>query len=88
VKAGVDKIDFLKLDCEGAEHDILANCPSQLLMSISYIALEVHSSSKKEHNVRYVKEKLLSLGFNVATAECEQENVHLGRDHPFIWAWR
>ena len=39
---GPKRCDLLKMDCEGAEYDILYHCPSEVLTRIDRIALEVH----------------------------------------------
>jgi FkbM family methyltransferase len=39
---GFDRVDFLKLDCEGAEGSILPALPAPLLAGIRTIALEFH----------------------------------------------
>jgi FkbM family methyltransferase len=39
----INKCDLLKMDCEGAEYDILYNCPPDYLQRIDQIAMEVHS---------------------------------------------
>jgi FkbM family methyltransferase len=36
------KIDFLKMNCEGAEYDILLNCPREILQNIKKISMECH----------------------------------------------
>ena len=41
---GIDVIDLLKLDCEGAEYDILRNSPSIVPGRVLRIVAEVHSS--------------------------------------------
>lgn len=41
----IDHCDFLKLDCEGAEYDMLYTLPSHLWPRIGFIALEYHSFS-------------------------------------------
>ncbi|MGB7925625.1 MAG: FkbM family methyltransferase [Pyrinomonadaceae bacterium] len=38
----IDSCDFLKLDCEGAEYEILFNAPDEVLGSIKKIAMEWH----------------------------------------------
>lgn len=38
----VDRCDFLKIDCEGAEFDLLRACPSSVLDRVDRIALEFH----------------------------------------------
>ncbi|MEK9183900.1 MAG: FkbM family methyltransferase [Patescibacteria group bacterium] len=39
----ISKCDFLKIDCEGAEYEILLNTPIEVLKKIDQIALEYHS---------------------------------------------
>jgi len=36
-------VDYLKMDCEGAEWDILLNTPAQVLSRIRHIELEFHN---------------------------------------------
>jgi FkbM family methyltransferase len=38
----IDSCDYLKLDCEGAEYDILFNCSKDILKKIARICMEVH----------------------------------------------
>ena len=40
---GLEKIDYLKMDVEGAEYDILMKTPSACLAKIAYLALETHN---------------------------------------------
>jgi hypothetical protein len=42
-KEDLPRIDFLKLDCEGAEHDILRSISFETADKIMGIAMEVHS---------------------------------------------
>ena len=39
----ISKCHFLKMDCEGAEYEILLNTPAEILKKIDQIALEYHS---------------------------------------------
>ncbi len=41
---GLNHVDFLKLDVQGAEFDVIAGCPASLLGKINYIAMESHAS--------------------------------------------
>lgn len=41
----IKKIDFLKIDCEGAEYDIFKSCPDKVLRIIRRISMEYHPSS-------------------------------------------
>jgi len=38
----IDEVQFLKLDCQGAEYDVIPSADASLLQRINYIALEVH----------------------------------------------
>ena len=50
-----DKIDFLKIDCEGSEYGILYSLKKNELQKIKYIALEYHEF---ETNKKYTANKL------------------------------
>jgi len=39
----ISAIDFLKIDCEGSEYDILFNCPDTILNIIKKISMEYHN---------------------------------------------
>ncbi len=70
-------IDFLKLDCEGAEYPILYSCPDTVLSKIKVLALETHPGvdhdQQKPALVNFLQEK----GFQLLT------------DHSdLVWAWR
>ncbi len=40
---GLDRIDFLKVDCEGSEYEILLNLPEEELLRIKSMSLEYHA---------------------------------------------
>lgn len=40
----LERIDFLKLDIQGAEFDVIEHAPSELLARIGYIAMESHAA--------------------------------------------
>jgi len=52
----LDNIDLLKLDCEGAEHEVLETLPSTVFNSISRIAMEYHilMPEKDESSLSYL----------------------------------
>lgn len=45
---GIDRIDLLKVDCEGAEFDIIPAIPAPLLRRIPNIVMEVHKSDRAD----------------------------------------
>ncbi len=73
----LEQVDLLKLDCEGAEYQILYQCPDHLLSRVKLIAMETHNGAKVNENTAalcaYLKEK----GFELKT-----DGNH------FVWAWR
>lgn len=60
---GLERCDMLKMDCEGAEYEILYNCPSAYMFRISQIAMEVHGGPEPEHNIDSLEKYLNSRGF-------------------------
>jgi FkbM family methyltransferase len=62
-KEGLPKIDFLKLDCEGAEYDIFRTMNLETASKIMSIAMETHGVEKKFYID--IPAKLQGLGFEV-----------------------
>lgn len=46
---------FLKMDCEGAEYEILLNTPKNILNKIQCIALEYHANGNSETLVKFLE---------------------------------
>lgn len=63
-EAGIEKVDFLKMDCEGAEFDILMNLDEEMLSKIKRVALEFHDLSR-EKSGKELKPYLEKKGFTV-----------------------
>jgi FkbM family methyltransferase len=51
------RVDFLKMDCEGAEYQILINTPSEVFDKIETISMEFHDMK----DVRYTGESILNI---------------------------
>ncbi len=51
---GVRKVDLLKLDCEGAEYEILMKAPSAVLARIDRIIMEYHDVDEECHHQRLI----------------------------------
>jgi len=74
---GINKCDLLKMDCEGAEYDILYNCPPEYLQRIDQIAMEVHRGQKENQSIDALEAFFRQQGF-------------FTRHRPIgmLWAWR
>jgi hypothetical protein len=65
-RLGITKIDLLKLDIEGAEFDLIAVTPNQILQRISQIAVEFHDFKPAFRNrelFENARDRLIALGF-------------------------
>lgn len=76
----IDHIDLLKLDCEGAEYDILYQAPDDILQRVSNMSIETHEGSNESENLLALKVFLENKGF--ATQALEEGK------YSYLWAWR
>jgi FkbM family methyltransferase len=42
---GLDRVDLIKIDCEGAEYDVLSSLPEEMLRQCKWISGEMHDAS-------------------------------------------
>jgi|TARA_B110000438_G_scaffold121155_1_gene118284 FkbM family methyltransferase len=63
-KNDIQKIDILKLDCEGAEYEILLNLEQETLLKIKKIVSEMHPNIEN-FEIEQVKKFLIKNGFDV-----------------------
>ena len=75
----LDRCDFMKIDCEGTEYEILYCCPPQTLAKIRQMAIEVHSGPSPENQPESLKAYLRSQGF---------ETYETSRALGMLWARR
>ena len=62
----IDTCDYLKLDCEGAEYDILYALPEATMKRVRFMAIEYHHFSKKStHQPEHLRSFLEQRGFCV-----------------------
>lgn len=73
----LSKIDVLKMDCEGAEYNIIYNTPTQFFDKVNCIAMETHLGKGEKENNSALARYIENLGFTVKTK---------GED--FIWAYK
>jgi hypothetical protein len=62
-ESGVEQCDLLKIDCEGAEYDILLTARPPVLQKVQMIICEYHPTASGDRST--LIEHLSNLGFNV-----------------------
>jgi len=60
----VADLDYLKIDCEGAEYELLFACDPALFAHVRQIAMEVHQK-QPDHDPRRLEDLLRDQGFTV-----------------------
>ncbi len=60
---GEPEIDFLKIDCEGCEYDLLLHCPVEVLSRVRMISMEIHCV--EGHRKEEIVARLKATGFRV-----------------------
>lgn len=65
---GIAQVDYLKMDCEGAEWDILLKTPPAILSRIRHIELEFHNIGDTT-NPRMLQDHLATTGFQSVASE-------------------
>lgn len=78
----LETIDLIKLDCEGAEYEILMSTPIEIFTRIERIIMEYHDIDENYHH-RRLASFLLSVGYEVF---CYDNFVH--EDIGYLYAQR
>ncbi|WP_017733229.1 FkbM family methyltransferase [Nafulsella turpanensis] len=76
----LSSIDFIKLDCEGAEYTILYNTPPSLFKKIKAMGIETHPGQDARENADALAVFLQEQGYQI--------KIKKGRRTGYIWAWR
>lgn len=77
----IEQIDFLKIDCEGAEGIIMSSLPKDYLQRIRKIVLEVHDEmSKLKHG--QIQKMLEDVGFTTHMKWALESKL------AFVYAWQ
>jgi FkbM family methyltransferase len=64
--------DYLKLDCEGAEYDIIESLPNEYFKKIKQIYIEYHFSDSKSDMLENMIKKLKLMSFSIIKEPLEQ----------------
>ena len=70
------QIDFLKIDCEGAEYEILYNASTDVFNKIRLIAIETHNGKAPNETNSALADYLKQNGFSIRA------------ENDKIWAWK
>jgi FkbM family methyltransferase len=73
----IERCDLLKMDCEGAEFNIIYSCPLDCLSRIDQIAMEVHGGIGSRQNIESLEAYLNEQGFTTRR-----------RPVGMLWAWK
>jgi FkbM family methyltransferase len=57
------KVDFLKIDIEGAEYEVIKDCENELI-NIDYLFIEYHSMPERKQNLHKILEIVQKAGFS------------------------
>jgi FkbM family methyltransferase len=83
-KYNLENIDFLKMDCEGAEFEIILNTSTEILKKIKKISMEIHEDMVP-HKVEELIAKLSKNGF---TINIKNSTNGIKMILPQLFAWR
>jgi len=76
---GIDKIDFLKMDCEGSEYKILDNLPKDIFNRIITISLEFHDLKDHKYTGNRIVKILKNNNFDIV--KFKYEKTYLGLNY-------
>jgi len=81
-RLGVDRIDVLKVNCEGAEYEIFENLPQECFQRLPDIRLEYHNLDRSHRNGRALAKVLEDHGYRI------RRFTRWKDESGFIWADR
>lgn len=68
-------VDFLKIDIEGAEYEVIKDC-KDVLTKVKHLFLEYHSTLKTPQNLHNILEILINAGFRYYIKEAWENRTH------------
>lgn len=66
-KNSINQCNLIKIDCEGAEYEIIESLPLEYLKKISKLIIEYHFADSKPKLVNELKTKLMTASFKIST---------------------
>ena len=69
----LDRVDVLKIDCEGAEYEILYSTPLQYFERIREIRMEYHILDSGQRHIKRLREFLSETGYTVTRVQPSSE---------------
>jgi len=63
----INQCNLIKIDCEGAEYEIIESLPLEYLKKISKLIIEYHFADSKPKLVNDLKTKLMTASFKIST---------------------
>lgn len=81
IETKLEKIDFLKLDCEGAEYSILENTSRHIFDKITTISMEFHDLKDEKFTGEFLIKTLIINGFKIVKYNYERtsQNLNYGK---------
>ena len=72
-----EKVDLLKLDCEGSEYDIIYNTDAVVLKKVNAMVIEVHQIDEDQNNLNSLNQYLKSLGYNTRSMPVQEGSFYM-----------
>ena len=73
----IDVIHFCKMDCEGAEYQIIQSTPKYILDKIETLSIEFHDYKHIDYSVYDLLNKLKVVGFSIVKFDFSPTNQNL-----------
>ncbi len=65
IEKKITQIDFLKMDCEGAEYEIIHSTPKDIFDCITTISMEFHDLKNEHSTGNTLMKKFIGMGFTI-----------------------
>lgn len=73
----IDKIDFLKIDCEGGEYPVILESDKSVLEKVDTISMEFHDMKSSQMTPQMLVQKLRDCHFDIVKYEFEKTSMNL-----------